>query len=63
MRNYIGLTVDDCELIPDRYLTVDSGEHRFAIPLDDDARPGPEAAHLIGVDASGQTDPSQLWIW
>lgn len=63
MRYYIGVTIDGYELVPGRYLAVDSGEHRFAIPLDDDSRPGPEAAHLIGVDDSGQTDVDRFWIW
>ncbi|MFC1439079.1 hypothetical protein ABUW04_12475 [Streptacidiphilus sp. N1-10] len=63
MRRYIGLTVDECLLVPDRLLTVDSGEHRFAIPLDEASRPGPEAAHLIGVDANGDADPRMIWIW
>ncbi|MBC6449559.1 hypothetical protein [Actinokineospora xionganensis] len=58
MRYYIGLTIDSYELVPDRYLAVDSREHRFAIPLDDDSSyPGPEAAHLIVPDGGG------FWIW
>lgn len=63
MRYYIGKTVEDCELVPDRYLAIDSGEHRFAIPLDDDTCSGPESAHLVGVDECGQTDLQRLWIW
>ncbi|WP_134669503.1 MULTISPECIES: hypothetical protein [unclassified Amycolatopsis] len=63
MLSYIGTVIDHCELVPDRYLAVDSGEHRFAIPLDEDSRTGPEAAHLVGIDESGWTDSRQLWIW
>jgi hypothetical protein len=63
MRYYIGKTIDGYELVPNRYLAVDSGEHRFAIPLDDDSRTGPEAVHLIGVDEYGRTDTRMLWIW
>jgi hypothetical protein len=63
MRYYIGTVIDGCELIPNRHLAVDSGEHRFAIPLDDDSRTGPEAAHLVGVDETGQTDTRLLWVW
>jgi hypothetical protein len=63
MRYYIGKVIDGCELIPHRYLAVDSGEHRFAVPLDDDSRNGPEAAHLIGVDENGRTDPRMFWVW
>jgi hypothetical protein len=63
MRYYIGKTIDDYELIPHRYLAIDSGEHRFAIPLDNASHTGPEAAHLIGIDTNGQTDPQKLWVW
>ena len=63
MRSYIGKTVDGCELDPDRILAVDFGEHRFAIPLDQASRVGPEAAHLIGGDSRGQTDPRSMRIW
>lgn len=63
MLSYIGTVIDHCELVPDRYLAVDSGEHRFAIPLDEDSRTGPEAAHLVAIDESGWTDQRQLWIW
>ncbi|KOU33547.1 hypothetical protein [Streptomyces sp. WM6378] len=63
MRYYIGKTVDDYELVPDRLLALDLGEHRFAIPLDHVSRMGPEAAHLIGVDERGQSDTQATWIW
>ncbi|QRP48073.1 hypothetical protein [Amycolatopsis sp. FDAARGOS 1241] len=56
MRYFIGETIDECAPFPDRYLAVDSGEHRFAIPLDAESRPGPEAAHL-------RTGTGQAWIW
>lgn len=63
MRSYIGKTVDDGELDPGRILAIDFGPDRFAIPLDDASRVGPEAAHLIGVDARGMTDTTRMWIW
>lgn len=63
MRYYIGKTVDGYQMVPGQYLAIDSGEHRFAIPLDDGVRTGPEAAHLLGVDEYGQVDPGKLWIW
>ncbi|MFI5611793.1 hypothetical protein [Amycolatopsis sp. NPDC051903] len=56
MRYFVGMTIDECELIPGRFLAVDSGEHRFAVPLDAESRPGPEAAHL-------RTETGQVWIW
>jgi hypothetical protein len=58
---HIGKT-DDYELVPDQYLAVDFGEHRFAIPLDN-SRPGPEAANLIGIDEGGNTDLTKFWVW
>ncbi|TDU01646.1 hypothetical protein EDD99_0004 [Streptomyces sp. 846.5] len=60
MLHYIAKTIDHCAAEPGRYLAVDSGEHRFAIPLDHHSRPGPEAAHLINPDT---TSPPNLWIW
>jgi hypothetical protein len=63
MRSFIGKTVDDYELFPDRLLAVDFGEHRFAIPLDQASRVAPEGAHLIGVDERGQTDARAMWFW
>jgi hypothetical protein len=63
MRYYIGLTIEECTLAPHHHLTIDSGEHRFAIPLDEESRPGPEAAHLMGVDEHGQLDLRKLWVW
>jgi hypothetical protein len=50
---HIGLTVDDFVLIPGRYAQLAFGEHSFTVPLDDDARTGPEALHIIGVDDRG----------
>ena len=62
MRYFIGKTVDDVVLVPDRLLAVDSGEHRFAIPLDPESRRGPDAAHLLvpDDDASGG---HHRWTW
>jgi hypothetical protein len=63
LRCYIDKVIDACELVPGRYLAVDSGEHRFAIPLDDDSRTGPEAAHLIGVAENDHADTRTMWVW
>lgn len=63
MRYYIGNTVDGVELIPDRLLALDFGEHRFVIPLDQDSRVGPEAAHLLVPDATGVATSRHMWIW
>ncbi|GAB4052360.1 hypothetical protein [Catellatospora paridis] len=63
MRSYIGTTVDGFELIPDRFLALDFGEHRFVIPLDEASRSGPEAAHLQIPDPGGSSGRHHLWIW
>jgi hypothetical protein len=63
MRHYIGKTVDGFELVLDRFLALDFGEHRFAIPLDQDSRTGPEAVHLLIPDASGAANSRRMWIW
>lgn len=63
MRYFVGNVIDGYEVVPHSYLAVDSGEHRFAIPLDDDSRSGPEAAHLVGVDENGQPDARLLSVW
>ncbi|MFI6920423.1 hypothetical protein ACIBIZ_10730 [Nonomuraea spiralis] len=63
MRHYIGRVIDGYEMVPARFLAVDSGEHRFAIPLDEGSRVGPEAAQLIiPEDAAGGGQPG-MWIW
>jgi hypothetical protein len=63
MRYYIGKTVDGFELIPDRLLALDFGEHRFVIPLDQDSRTCPKAAHLLIPDATGPATSRHMWIW
>lgn len=63
MRYYISKTVDRFELVPDRFLALDFGEHRFAIPLDEQSRTGPEAAHLLIPDADGAATGRGMWIW
>ncbi|MFE7115688.1 hypothetical protein ACFU99_09725 [Streptomyces sp. NPDC057654] len=60
---YIGKTVDGYALEPERILAVDFGEHRFAVPLDQTSRVGPEAAHLMGIDKNGGTDATGIWTW
>ncbi|MEU9890665.1 hypothetical protein [Sphaerisporangium sp. NPDC051011] len=63
MRYYIGKVIDEYELLPDRFLAVDSGEHRFAVPLDPDSRKGPEAAHLVIPEDAIEGRQRALWIW
>ncbi|MEV7969260.1 hypothetical protein AB0O34_25220 [Sphaerisporangium sp. NPDC088356] len=63
MRYYIGKVIDAYELVPDKFLAVDSGEHRFAIPLNDDSRNGPEAAHLVIPEEAAKGSQHGLWIW
>ncbi|MFD1272490.1 hypothetical protein [Streptomyces kaempferi] len=64
MRCYIDKTVDGYELVPDRILALHFGEHRFVIPLDPESSGGPEAAHMVGVDESGQVSVrGGMWIW
>jgi hypothetical protein len=63
MRYYIGTTVDGFELIPDRLIALDFGGHRFAIPLDEGSRVGPEAALLLLPVVEGATAGHQMWIW
>ncbi len=62
LRNYIGQTVDGFVVVPDEYAQLAFGEHSFTIPLDEDSKNGPEALHIVGVDARGRTNPSSLWI-
>ncbi|MFD6294332.1 hypothetical protein ACFWFU_05945 [Streptomyces sp. NPDC060235] len=59
LHRYIGKTVDGYELIPGRHLALHFGEDRFIIPLDDETRVGPEAAHYLGPDGV----PGGMWIW
>ncbi|GGP12770.1 hypothetical protein LDL08_18540 [Nonomuraea glycinis] len=63
MRHYIGRVIDDYELVPTRFLAVDSGEHRFAIPLGEDSRVGPEAAHLVIPEDAADGGQHGMWIW
>ena len=62
MRYYIGKIVDGVEFVPDRFLAIDFGEHRFVISLDDDSRIGPEAAHLLIPGANDAGSGYQMWI-
>ncbi|MFC9338435.1 hypothetical protein ACFT0G_19870 [Streptomyces sp. NPDC057020] len=64
MRNYIGETVDDSELDPDRIIALRFGRHRFVVPLDDGSSRGPESAHMIGTDETGRTSIlGGFWVW
>lgn len=63
MRYFIGKTVYEVELIPDVLLAVDCGEHRFAVPLDEASRSGPEAAQLVFPGVSGEASGRRMWIW
>lgn len=63
MRLYIGKTVTDVQLQEGEWLALEFDAERILIPLDEESRVGPEAAHVVGIDESGRTDASQLWIW
>ena len=56
MRLYIGRTITGVELREDENLTLEFGEDRIVVPLDDESRPGPEAAHVVGADDLGLPD-------
>ncbi|MFJ2032809.1 hypothetical protein [Streptosporangium sp. NPDC087985] len=60
---YIDKVIDAYELLPDKFLAVDSGEHRFAVPLDVGSRKGPEAAHLVIPEDAAEGRQHALWIW
>ena len=40
MRYHISPAIQNCQFVTGRYLAVDSGEHRFTIPLHQDSRQG-----------------------
>ncbi|YCK35659.1 hypothetical protein ACNF49_16690 [Actinomadura sp. ATCC 39365] len=63
MRHYIGHVIDGYEMVPARLLAVDFGEHRFAIPLDEDSRAGHEAAHLVIREDAAHDGRHGTWIW
>ncbi|MEV3982138.1 hypothetical protein [Nonomuraea sp. NPDC049758] len=63
LRHYIGHVIDGYEMMPARFLAVDSGEHRFAIPLGEDARVGQEAAHLVVPEDAARDGRHGMWIW
>lgn len=67
MRRYIGSTVFSVDERPERRLAFESSTATasgvFFIPLDEESRVGPEAAHLVGADAQGRPDLGQMWIW
>jgi hypothetical protein len=63
MLGFIGRVVDDFTFVPGEYAQLAFGEDAFTIPLTDDARRGPEALHVVGVDEDGRTDASHLWVW
>lgn len=61
--NFIGRVVDGFTFIDGQYAQLSFGEDVFTIPLTDDARRGPEALHIVGVDESGRTDARHMWVW
>ena len=63
MQLYIGKTITGVDLREDEHLTLQFGEERIVVPLDDESRPGPEAAHVVGADDEGRPDTKQMWIF
>ncbi len=64
MLGYIGtVVVDGFRFVENEFLSVDSGEHSFVVPLDDSSRRGPEAVSIVGVDADGRTGAMSMWVW
>ncbi len=63
MRRYIGREVTGVELVGGVHLKLSFGPEHISIPLDDDARSGPEALNVVGVDDRGVTDTSHLWVF
>jgi hypothetical protein len=62
MRLYIGKSVTSVNIDEGISLFVEFGAEHIMIPLDEDSRRGPEALHVVGVDQSGVTDVSRLWV-
>jgi hypothetical protein len=62
MLNYINQTVVDFQVdeTSSAELTFEH-ENTFVVPLDDRARKGPEALHIVGVPTSERQRP--MWIW
>jgi hypothetical protein len=63
MLGFIGRTVDAFTFVEGKYAQLAFGEDAFTIPLTDEARRGPEALQIVGVDEDGLTDASRMWIW
>lgn len=59
----VGKRVDHVEVVPDRYVAIDSGENRLAFPLDEDARGGPEAVRLYVPGTVELDQQSKHWVW
>ena len=62
MLNYINQVVVDFQL--DEDLTAEltfEHENTFVVPLDDEARNGPEAIHVVGPSIGD--GPRAMWIW
>jgi hypothetical protein len=63
LRQYIGRQVTEVEERPEQSLTLSFDSDHIVIPLDQDARVGVEAAHLVPVDERGRLDIAQMWVW
>lgn len=63
MRLFIGKKVTNVELVEGVRLLLAFGAEHISIPLDDEARSGPEALNVVGVDEKGRTDPRRLWVF
>jgi hypothetical protein len=62
MLNYINQTVVDFQV--DEALTAEltfEHENTFVVPLDDEARKGPEAINIVGIPTGD--GPRPMWIW
>jgi hypothetical protein len=62
MLNYINQTVVDFQM--DETSTAEltfEHEHTFVVPLDDEARNGPEAINIVGASTSDRQRP--MWTW
>ncbi len=63
LRYLIGKRVDHVEVVPGRFLAIDSGENRLAFPIDEPSRNGPEAVRVYAPGAGGLDEPAKHWIW
>jgi hypothetical protein len=63
MRFYIGKVVTGIDFDEEVRLLLEFGADHILIPLDQDARTGPEALQVVGVDDRGVLDTGHLWVF